>query len=156
MPVHSMSYLRYSPSLEKPAPDEPVIFDELSRIMQHITRTMASRYRHAYCPVHTKFHGVLVRALDVLPEPLAQGLFSKPASYPVVLRFSTNPGDLLADNVSSPCGLAIKIVNSRARCSPPTPATSPRISSASMPTPSPRPILPVSLADQDLRQNLQT
>ena len=107
-------YLPYSPTVEKPAPDEHVIFDELSRTMQHITRTMASRYRHAYRPVHAKSHGILVGTLEVLPglpEPLAQGLFATPGTYPVVFRFSTNPGDLLADNVSSPRGLAVKVLN---------------------------------------------
>ena len=68
------AYLPYSPAVEQPAPDEPVIFDELSRTMQHITRAMASRYRHAYRPVHAKSHGILVGTLDVpasLPEYLA-------------------------------------------------------------------------------------
>ena len=108
------TYLPYSPFVERPAADEHVIFDELSRTMQHITRTMASRYRHAYRPVHAKSHGVLVGVMEVLPglpEPLAQGLFAKAASYPVILRFSTNPGDMLADNVSSPRGLALKVLN---------------------------------------------
>ncbi len=107
-------YLLYSPLVEQPAPDEHVVFDELSRTMQHITRTMASRYRHAYRPVHAKSHGVLVGTLEVLPnlpEELAQGLFAAPGTHPVVFRFSTNPGDLLADNVSSPRGLAVKVLN---------------------------------------------
>ncbi len=109
----STAYLRYTPEVEQPAPEEHVIFDELSRTMQHITRSMAARYRHAYRPVHAKSHGVLVGTLEVpanLPEHLAQGLFAKPGSYPVILRFSTNPGDMLADNVSSPRGIAIKIL----------------------------------------------
>ena len=33
-----------------------------------------------------------------------------PATYPVVLRFSTNPGDILDDTVSAPRGLAMKII----------------------------------------------
>lgn len=106
-------YLKFSPSLEQPAPDEHVTFDELSRVMQHITRTMASRYRHAYRPVHAKSHGLLTGTLEVLPglaEPLAQGLFAQPRTLPVLLRYSTNPGDLLADKVSSPRGLAIKVM----------------------------------------------
>ena len=114
MSPDTAQYLRYSPSVEQPAPDEHVTFDELSRVMQHITRTMASRYRHAYRPVHAKSHGVLVGTLAVLPnlpESLAQGLFAEPKNYPVVMRFSTNPGDLLADNVSSPRGLALKVLN---------------------------------------------
>ena len=113
MPANT-PYLPYSPDVEKIAPDEHVTFDELSRTMQHITRHMATRYRHAYRPVHAKSHGVLVGTLDVLPnlpEPLAQGLFVTPGTYPAIMRFSTNPGDMLADNVSSPRGLAIKILN---------------------------------------------
>lgn len=106
-------YLAYTPEVEKVAPDEHVVIDELSRTMQHITRTMAARYRHAYRPVHAKSHGILkgvLRVADGLPEELAQGLFAKAASYPVILRFSTNPGDLLADNVSTPRGLAVKVL----------------------------------------------
>ncbi len=109
----TLSYRSYSPTVEQPAPDEAVVFDELSRTMQHITRTMASRYRHAYRPVHAKSHGVLLGTLEVLPnlpEHLAQGLFATPASFPIVMRFSTNPGDMLADNVSSPRGLALKVL----------------------------------------------
>ena len=109
-----MNYLSYSPSVEQPEPDESSTFEQLSATMQHITRTMAAHYRHAYRPVHAKSHGVLVGTLQVcsnLPEPLAQGLFAAPASYPAILRFSTNPGDLLADSVSSPRGLAIKVLD---------------------------------------------
>ena len=106
-------YLPYADSVEQPAADEHVIFDDLSRTMQHITRTMAARYRHAYRPVHAKSHGLLLGTLTVaadLPEHLAQGLFAAPGSYPVLMRFSTNPGDLLADSVSSPRGLAVKVL----------------------------------------------
>ena len=108
-----MSYLPYSPSVEVPAADEKEIFEQLSGVMQHITRTMAGHYRHAYRPVHAKSHGVLVGTLEIhsgLPETLAQGLFAKPGTHPVILRFSTNPGDLLADSVSSPRGLAVKVL----------------------------------------------
>ncbi len=107
------NYLLYSPELETIAPDEHITFDELSRTMQHITRHMATRYRHAYRPVHAKSHGVLVGTLEVppnLPELLAQGLFAQAGPHPVIMRFSTNPGDMLADNVSSPRGLAIKVL----------------------------------------------
>lgn len=109
-----MAYLRYAPSVEQREPNEESVFDELSATMQHITRTMAAHYRHAYRPVHAKSHALLVGTLEVhpgLPEALAQGLFAVSRNYPAVLRFSTNPGDLLADSVSSPRGLAIKILN---------------------------------------------
>ena len=109
-----LNYLPYHAEVETIAADEHVTFDELSRTMQHITRHMAARYRHAYRPVHAKSHGVLVGRLEVpadLPPELAQGLFARAGSYPVILRFSTNPGDLLADTVSSPRGLAVKVLN---------------------------------------------
>ncbi len=114
MTSSNANYLLYSPAVEQPATDEAQVFDELSQTMQHITRSMASRYRHAYRPVHAKSHGVLLGTFEVLPnlpEHLAQGLFAHPATYPVILRFSTNPGDMLADSVSSPRGLALKVLN---------------------------------------------
>ena len=107
-------YLPYSADVEKPEPDETETFAELAEVMGHITRTMAERYRHAYRPVHAKSHGILKAKLDVLPglpPELAQGLFATPGTYDALMRFSTNPGDMLADNVSSPRGLAIKILS---------------------------------------------
>jgi catalase len=110
----SGTYLAYAPELEQPAENEAVIIDELSRVLQHITRTLASRYRHAYRPVHAKSHGVLVGTLAVLPglpEPLAQGIFAQVREYPMIIRFSTNPGDVLPDSISSPRGFALKVLN---------------------------------------------
>lgn len=109
----SNDYLPFSHSVEQPQAEEHVLFDELSRTMQHITRKMASRYRHAYRPVHAKSHGILTGTLVIpsgLPTHLAQGLFASPGSYPTVMRFSTNPGDILTDKVSSPRGLAVKVM----------------------------------------------
>lgn len=102
------------------------VFEELSRTMQHITRTMASHYRHAYRPVHAKSHGVVTGTLEIRSDTD----FRQSGIYPVLLRFSTNAGDLLADSVSSLRGLAIKVVISRARCCPHTPETRRRISFA--------------------------
>ncbi|MDF2643335.1 MAG: catalase, partial [Pseudomonas sp.] len=41
---------------------------------------------------------------------LAQGAFARPGTMAAFLRFSTNPGDILDDKVSTPRGLAIKLV----------------------------------------------
>ncbi len=62
---------------------------------------------------HSKSHGLLkgeLRVLTGLPPSLAQGLFSHPMTYPVVMRLSTIPGDLLHDSVPAPHGMAIKVV----------------------------------------------
>ncbi|MGO4839710.1 catalase, partial [Rhizobiaceae sp. 2RAB30] len=48
---------------------------------------------------------------DGLPPPLAQGIFAEARRYPMVMRFSTNPGDVLPDSVSTPRGLAIKVLD---------------------------------------------
>ncbi len=63
--------------------------------------------------VHAKSHGLVTGELTVpegLPAVLAQGLFAKAATYPVLMRFSTTPGDIMDDTVSTPRGLAIKVV----------------------------------------------
>ncbi|RZL00537.1 MAG: catalase [Rubrivivax sp.] len=63
--------------------------------------------------VHAKTHGLLrgeLRVLTGLPPALAQGLFSTPMAFPILMRLSTIPGDLLDDSVSTPRGMAIKVV----------------------------------------------
>jgi hypothetical protein len=62
--------------------------------------------------VHAKSHGLLRGQLTVLalPQPFAQGLFAVPKTYPVAIRLSTSPGDLLDDNVSTPRGFALKVI----------------------------------------------
>ncbi len=57
--------LRYSPAVKQLADNEHVIFDELSRTVPHITRSMAARYCHAYHPVHAQSHGVVKDTLEV-------------------------------------------------------------------------------------------
>ncbi|EEF24687.1 conserved hypothetical protein [Ricinus communis] len=67
---------------------------------------------HALRGVHAKTHGIVRGQLVVpqgLPSVLAQGLFAEAGSHDVVMRFSTAPGDILDDSVSTPRGLAIKV-----------------------------------------------
>jgi hypothetical protein len=105
--------LRYHPSMEQAASDEPDVARELMETMRGICETTFKHGGHAIRSVHAKSHGLLQGRCEVLPrlEPsLAQGMFTDLASYPVVMRFSTTPGDLLPDGVSTPRGLAIKII----------------------------------------------
>jgi hypothetical protein len=87
-----------------------------AHLIETITKIRGKVYEdsgHAHRGVHAKSHGVLVgnfELYDSLPPILAQGLFAKQAVYPVVMRFSTIPGDLLDDNVSVPRAVAIKVV----------------------------------------------
>ncbi len=107
------TYLPYTESVETIRPNEEQVFDELAATMRHISETIGDRARHTARPVHAKSHGLLRGELTIntgLPEALSQGLFSKPASYAVIMRFSTNPGDMLPDSISTPRGLATKVL----------------------------------------------
>jgi hypothetical protein len=58
-------------------------------------------------------HGLLpgsLRVLNDLPAVLAQGIAASPRTYPVVIRLSTTPGDILDDTASTPRAPALKIV----------------------------------------------
>ena len=104
---------RYSLDLDKPHKDEKQTADAFSKTMTEIADKTVADGDHALRSVHAESQGILERKFDVLaglPGPLAQGLFAKKWTYPVVMRFSTIPGDLLDDSISTPRGLAIKII----------------------------------------------
>jgi hypothetical protein len=106
--------VRYSPSVEKREVDEFETNRQLVATLRGISETTYKDSGHALRSVHAKSHGLLdaeLVVLDGLPQILAQGLFAKAGRYPVVMRFSTIPGDILADSVSVPRGLAIKVLN---------------------------------------------
>jgi hypothetical protein len=107
------SPLRFDPSFEVFEKDEAVSIEGIKEQMQKISDTTYKHSAHGLRSVHAKSHGLLVGELEVLgnlPEPLAQGIFSASATYPVVMRLSTSAGDLLDDNVSLPRGLGMKLI----------------------------------------------
>jgi hypothetical protein len=109
----SKSPVRYSPSVEVPEKDETETDRQLVETLRSISEITYKDSGHALRSVHAKGHGLLHAELEVaggLPPALAQGLFEKPGRYSVLMRFSTTPGDLLDDSVSTPRGLAIKII----------------------------------------------
>ena len=113
MTASSQPFMRYSPTVEKPEEDEAETTQGLIETMRSISeRTLADGGR-AIRSVHAKTHGILQGEIEIasgLPPFLAQGLFETAARYPVVMRLSTIPGDILDDSVSTPRGLAVKIV----------------------------------------------
>ena len=105
--------LRFDPSLEQPADDEAETEKELIETLASISNTTREHTGLALRSVHAKGHGVLrgeLRMLDNVPDVLVQGVFQRLARYPVIVRFSTTPGDLLDDKVSTPRGMAIKLL----------------------------------------------
>ncbi len=108
-----MSPVRYTPAVETLEKDEGETTQQLIDTLRSISEVTYEDSGHALRSVHAKSHGILRGEMEVknglLPE-LAQGIFAKAGHYPVIMRFSTSPGDLLDDSVSTPRGLAVKIM----------------------------------------------
>jgi len=103
----------YDYAMEQVASDEAETIAELTEALLKISHTTFADGGHGLRSVHAKCHGILrgeMRVLDGLAPEWAQGIFAKPRSYPVVMRLSTSPGDILDDSVSTPHGVAIKVI----------------------------------------------
>ncbi|GAB2563233.1 catalase family protein [Dyella jejuensis] len=107
-------YTTYEPHMAAPQPEEFELAGELNEVLLSISRKTWEDDHQPLRSVHAKSHGILSAKLEVLPNlapELAQGLFAVPATYEVVARLSTSPGDLLSDRVSTPRGMAIKVLD---------------------------------------------
>lgn len=105
--------LRFDPSFETPEEDEQKTTAELTETLLGMASTMADSTGHAMRSVHAKSHGLLhaeLRVLADLPPQLAQGIFATPQTYPVMMRLSSTPAEELPDDVSTPRGLALKVI----------------------------------------------
>lgn len=105
--------LRYDSSMEIAEEDDVETTAGLIETMQKITAITTRDYGRGVRSVHAKCHGLLIgkmTVIDGLPPHLAQGLFARAGAYDVVLRISTIPGDILDDNVSTPRGMAVKVI----------------------------------------------
>ena len=105
--------LPYAPAYEVPEDEEQVTTFDLKDTMHGISVKTFQDSGHAIRSVHAKTHGLLVGELTVeggLAPAYAQGLFAQPGRYPVVIRLSTTPGDILSDDVSTPRGLSMKVI----------------------------------------------
>src|SRR5216683_8068550 len=113
MNVQLEAPVRFSPSVERPDADEAKTTEGLIATLRYINEKTFADGGHAIRSVHAKTHGILQGYLEVdtgLRGDLAQGLFAKPGRYPIVMRFSTVPGDILDDSVSTPRGLSVKVI----------------------------------------------
>lgn len=106
-------YIRYHDRLEQKQENEDTVIDAIVASMMRVNERVFDKHRHAKRDAHAKSHGVLVGHVDVydnLPIHLAQGVFAKPARYPVVIRLSTAFGDIHSDKVPVARGMAIKML----------------------------------------------
>ncbi|MGR6329916.1 catalase family protein [Sphingomonas sp. XXL09] len=105
--------VRYADDVETIADEERDTHRQLNDTFDVILERTAADYGHAVRSVHAKAHGILKGQMTIdegLPPELAQGLFATPGSHDVLLRLSTNAGDLLPDVISLPRGLAMKVL----------------------------------------------
>ncbi len=104
--------IRYSADVEQEQVGEQATVAKLNDAFDIILERTAEDYGHAVRSVHAKSHGLLEGELTVdanLPAELAQGLFATPGAHKVLIRLSTNAGDILPDVISLPRGLAMKV-----------------------------------------------
>lgn len=104
--------VRYRPDLETPGSHEGETGEGLREQILKIAEATYRHGGHAMRGVHAKSHGLLNAELTVLPHlpmVLRQGMFATEGRYPTIMRFSTTPGDLLSDSVTTPRGLALKV-----------------------------------------------
>lgn len=120
--MNSMNAIRrfepveYVPSLERFEIDEGETAADLARTLVGISEITSRDHGHAVRSVHAKGQGLLKGWFEIrsglMPE-FRQGLFESSDVYPAVIRFSTTPGDILDDRVSTPRGMAIKVIGAR-------------------------------------------
>ena len=107
-----MIYLPYSPDIESRETDEQEHIDGIINGMTEQTQTVEKREHHAVRASHAKSTAALVGELRVapgLPSQLAQGLFAKPTTFPIAVRFAQGPGETLGDRVSTHRGMSVKV-----------------------------------------------
>ena len=107
-----MTFLRYTPDIEQIQPDEQEAIDGIVQGMTQQTETVEQREHHAVRASHAKSTACAVGEITIpgdLPPELAQGLFARPGTYPVAVRYAQGPGETLGDRVSTHRGMAIKI-----------------------------------------------
>jgi hypothetical protein len=96
-------FVRCSDEAETIQRGEAETLEQIAATLLDIAKKVGERQRHTVRAVHAKSHGLLkaeVTVLADLREELRQGLFAKPASYSAVMRFSSEPGDVLSDHIS--------------------------------------------------------
>lgn len=111
-PTVSATPIAYDAAYEVREDHEDETAHQLTKTLLEISDTTFKDSGQGLRSVHAKSHALLRGELRVLelPLPYAQGLFSTPKTYPVAIRISTSPGDVLDDRVSTPRGFALKVI----------------------------------------------
>lgn len=107
------SYVPYSDDVEQIQPNEAALIAATVASMGRVNQRVYEKHRHGLRDAHAKSHGIVKGELHIhgdLPDELRQGLFAQARTYPVIIRFSTTPGDLRSDRIPTHRGMAIKVI----------------------------------------------
>lgn len=107
-------WVRYRDGLETIADDEESMIEQILASMARANVAVADKHRHGLRDAHAKSHGIVRGELRVhadAPEAYRQGLFARAAVFPVIVRFSSAPGDLRSDRLRAPHGMAVKVLH---------------------------------------------
>lgn len=107
-------YIRYSDDLEVIPDNEDEQIGDIVRYLQITQRRTFDARRHATRDTHAKGHGFLKGRFTIepdLPEELAQSLFATPRTHDAIVRFATEPGDMLDDRTPAARGLGLKLLD---------------------------------------------
>ncbi|KAK7192271.1 hypothetical protein PSPO01_01843 [Paraphaeosphaeria sporulosa] len=98
---------------DKPAPGRyiPLGCDQFNRFQmmnfnEHMHCLRGTHLKTQGCVMGRWFAGIVH---DNLPPHLAQGMFSKPGAYDVIMRYSSLTPKLVPDNIPAPRGIGMKI-----------------------------------------------
>ena len=106
-------YVLFSPEVEIFTADEVQVINDVIASMRRLNERTKEMYGHNVRVSHGKSHGLAVGELTVLadlPEPLAQGLFAKAATYPLIVRLANVPGEITTDAINTQRGFAFKLL----------------------------------------------
>ncbi|MCJ1369450.1 hypothetical protein MMC20_000661 [Loxospora ochrophaea] len=113
--LEDRNYIRYEPGVEKIPPNEAEDIQAVADMINAIQKAQYNKHRHAYGGTHARTQGLVKGKIVVsedLPKHLKQSLFEHGGEYPVICRYSSEPGDPgLDDRVPQPRGFAMKIFN---------------------------------------------
>ncbi|KAF2117876.1 catalase-like domain-containing protein [Lophiotrema nucula] len=96
--LDTRNYVRWdTPGVEKVPPNEEEDINAVADQINLIQKTHWNKTRHCYSGTHARTHGIVKGKFivsDDLPPHLKQTeLFQKGGEYPVIARYSTEPGD---------------------------------------------------------------
>lgn len=107
------TYLLYTPGIEKPTEKEQETVQKIIDLMAEGHSKTEKKYGRSMRISHAKAHAILRGKLIVhedLPSELAQGLFTTPGTYDVLVRMASAPGEMLDDSkVNATRGMAVKV-----------------------------------------------